>query len=142
MTSLFIDTSYLVAVENADDQYHKTASKDWRDLLKSPPRSLVTISYVLVEVVTLLNNRRLHSRAVELGNNLLSSRLFNVVHVNEELFHEAWRYFQKYKDKTYSLTDCVSFVLMKKLGIREALTFDRHFAQAGFVKVPQTSHGK
>jgi len=100
------------------------------------PRRLVTSSYVLVEVVTLLNNRRSHSKAVELGNNLLSSRLFNVVHVNEELFYEAWRYFQKYKDKRYSLADCVSFVLMNKLGIEEALTFDKHFAQAGFRKLP------
>ncbi len=137
MTSLFIDTSYLIAVENADDQYYKTASKHWRDLLKSSLRPLVTSSYVLVEVVTLLNNRRLHSKAVELGNNLLSSRLFNVVHVDEELFYEAWSYFQKYKDKTYSLTDCVSFVLMKKLGILEALTFDKHFLQAGFAKLPR-----
>ena len=136
MTSLFIDTSYLIAVENADDQYHKTGAKHCRDLLKSP-RPLLTSSYVLVEVVTLLNNRRLHSKAVELGNNLLRSRSFNVVHVDEELFYEAWNYFQKHKDKTYSLTDCVSFVLMKKLGIFEALTFDKHFVQAGFGKLPR-----
>lgn len=135
MTPLFLDTSYLIAVESTDDQYRKAASAHWRSLLKSP-RRLVTSSYVLVEVVTLLNNRRSHSKAVELGNNLLSSRLFNVVHVNEELFYEAWRYFQKYKDKTYSLTDCVSFVLMKKLGLTEALTFDKHFEQAGFAKLP------
>ncbi len=137
MTSLFLDTSYLIAVENSDDQYHRTSSKHWRDLLKSSPRPLVTSSYVLVEVVTLLNNRRLHSKAVELGNNLLRSRSFNVVHVDEELFYEAWSYFQKYKDKTYSPTDCISFVLMKKLGIAEALTFDRHFVQAGFAKLPR-----
>jgi predicted nucleic acid-binding protein len=135
MTSLFLDTSYLIAVESADDQHHKAASAHWANLLKSPCR-LVTSSYVLVEVVTLLNNRRSHSKAVELGNNLLSSRLFNVVHVNEELFYAAWRYFQKHKDKRYSLTDCVSFLLMKKLGITEALTFDRHFVQSGFVKLP------
>jgi predicted nucleic acid-binding protein len=135
MTPLFLDTSYLIAVESTDDQYHKDASAHWRSLLKSS-RRLVTSSYVLVEVVTLLNNRRSHSKAVELGNNLLSSRLFNVVHVNEELFYEAWRYFQKYKDKRYSLTDCVSFVLMNKLGIEDALTFDKHFVQAGFRKLP------
>jgi predicted nucleic acid-binding protein len=135
MTSLFLDTSYLIAVESADDQHHKTAYAHWANLLKSP-RRLVTSSYVLAEVVTLLNNRRSHSKAVELGNNLLSSRLFNVVHVNEELFYAAWRYFQKHKDKRYSMTDCVSFLLMKKLGITEALTFDRHFVQAGFVRLP------
>jgi predicted nucleic acid-binding protein len=91
---------------------------------------------VFVEVVTLLNNRRLHSKAVELGKNLLTSRLFDLVHVDEELFDEAWALFQKHKDKKYSLTDCVSFVLMKQLDITQALTFDKHFVQAGFVKLP------
>jgi uncharacterized protein len=136
MTPQFIDTSYLIAVEVADDQKHATASKHWRDLLKTPSSTLVTSSYVLVEVVAYLNNRRLHSKAVELGNNLLSSRSINLIHVNEELLYEGWHYFQKHKDKSYSLTDCISFVLMARLGIVDALTFDRHFVQAGFVKLP------
>ncbi len=136
MTPQFLDTSYLIAVEIADDQNHKAASRHWRDLLASSSSSLVTSSYVLVEVVAYLNNRRLHSKAVELGNNLLSSRSINLIHVDEELLYEGWDYFQKHKDKSYSLTDCISFVLMNRLEIGEALTFDRHFAQAGFVKLP------
>lgn len=136
MTSLFVDTSYLIALENGEDQYHGTASRHWRELAKLSSHSFVTSSYVFAELVTLLNNRSAHSKAVELGKNLLTSRLFNLVHVNEELFHEAWDYFQKHKDKRYSLTDCVSFVLMKRLGIAAALTFDKHFAQAGFSKLP------
>lgn len=136
MTPQFIDTSYLIAVEVADDQKHEAATRHWRDLLETRSSTLVTSSYVLVEVVTYLNNRRLHSKAVELGNNLLSSRSINLIHVDEELLYEGWNYFQKYKDKTYSLTDCVSFVLMKRLGIVEALTFDKHFVQAGFKRLP------
>jgi len=85
---------------------------------------------------TYLNNLRLHSKAVELGNDLLRSRRVDLIQVNEELFYEAWDYFQKHKDKRYSLTDCVSFVLMKKLKISEAPSFDKHFTQAGFVKLP------
>jgi len=136
MTSFFVDTSYLIALENSVDQYHRTASRHWSELAKSSSHSFVTSSYVFVEVVTLLNNRRLHSKAVELGKNLLTSRLFNLVHVDEELFDEACALFQKHKDKKYSLTDCVSFQLMKRLAITEALTFDKHFVQAGFVKLP------
>jgi len=136
MTSFFVDTSYLIALENSVDQYHRTASRHWSELAKSSSHSFVKSSYVFVEVVTLLNNRRLHSKAVELGKNLLTSRLFNLVHVDEELFDEAWALFQKHKDKKYSLTDCVSFQLMKRLAITEALTFDKHFVQAGFVKLP------
>ncbi len=137
MISQFVDTSYLIALENGDDQYHEVASENWSSLTKSPSISLVTSSYVFVEVVTLLNNHRLHTKAVEVGKNLLTSRVFDVVHVDEDLFYEAWAYFQKHKDKRYSLTDCVSFVLMKRLGITEALTFDKHFMQAGFTKLPK-----
>jgi len=136
MTPQFIDTSYLIAVEMADDQKHAAASRHWRDLLKTRSSTLVTSSYVLVEVVAYLNNRRLHSKAVELGNNLLNSRSINLIHVDKELLYEAWGYFQKHKDKSYSLTDCISFVLMTRLEIVEALTFDKHFEQAGFMKLP------
>lgn len=136
MTPQFIDTSYLIAVEVADDQKHEAASRHWRDWLETPSSTLVTSSYVLVEVVTYLNNRRLHSKAVELGNNLLSSRSINLIHIDEELLYEGWSYFQKHRDKSYSLTDCISFVLMNRLEIVEALTFDRHFVQAGFVTLP------
>src|SRR4051812_1006232 len=107
MTSQFIDTSYLIAVEVADDQKHNIASRHWRALSETSSTTLVTSSYILVEVVTFLNNRRLHPKAVELGNNLLSSRAINFIHVDEELLYEGWDYFQKHKDKTYSLTDCI-----------------------------------
>jgi uncharacterized protein len=136
MTSLFIDTSYLIAVEYANDQKHREALKHWRSLSKKPSLHIVTTSYVFDEVITFLNDRRLHSKAVEVGRMLLSSRTVNLVHVDEELFYDAWSFFQKRKDKQYSMTDCVSFVLMKRLEIKQALTFDRHFKQAGFVKLP------
>lgn len=136
MTSLFLDTSYLIAVEYADDQKHREALKHWRSLSKKPSLHIVTTSYVFDEVITFLNDRSLHSKAVEVGRMLLSSRTVSLVHVDEELFDEAWFYFQKRKDKRYSMTDCVSFILMKRMGLRQALTFDRHFKQAGFIKLP------
>jgi predicted nucleic acid-binding protein len=58
------------------------------------------------------------------------------VHVDEKLFQEGWQFFQIHKDKDYSLTDCISFVVMKKLGIETAFAFDQHFVQAGFQKLP------
>jgi uncharacterized protein len=136
MTSLFIDTSYLIGLEIVDDQSHEAAVKHWSSLMASGRHSLITHSYVFTETVTYLNNLRLHSKAVEVGKDLLSSRRIDLIHVNEELFYEAWDYFQKHKDKTFSLTDCVSFVLMKRLEITRALSFDKHFDQAGFTKLP------
>ena len=136
MTSLFLDTSYLIALEVSDDQSHEFVVRHWRNLSNTKSLSLVTSSYVLSETVTYLNNIRVHAKAVQVGNDLLRSREVKLIHVDEELFYEAWVYFQKHKDKTYSLTDCVSFVLMKRLGITAALTFDKHFAQAGFAQLP------
>jgi predicted nucleic acid-binding protein len=52
--------------------------------------------------------------------------------VTPEIFEEAWAYFNKHKDKGYSFTDCVSFAVMDELNIKNALTFDKHFRQAGF----------
>jgi predicted nucleic acid-binding protein len=56
--------------------------------------------------------------------------------VDENLFHAGWDYFRQYQDKRYSLTDCISFVVMQQRGIQTALTFDQHFSQAGFQRMP------
>lgn len=135
MTPLFLDANYVIALEVSDDQHHHDAGQHWTKLLESSP-SLVTTSYVFDEVVTFLNNKHQHSKAVRVGNNLLTASLIRMIHVDEDLFDEGWEYFQQHDDKTFSLTDCISFVLMKRLEIVEALTFDRHFGQAGFVKLP------
>lgn len=66
----------------------------------------------------------------------MSSRFIDLIQVDEALFNAGWEYLQQHNDKLYSLTDCVSFVLMKQVNIQEALTFDVHFQQAGFIKTP------
>ena len=135
MTSVFLDTGYVIALEAADDQYHDAAVQHWRDLTTQLP-PLVTTSYVFDEVVTFFNSRNQHAKASEIGNRLLHSPTVQLVHVDEALFYDAWRYFTQHSDKSYSLTDCVSFMVMERLGIRTALAFDQHFVQAGFEKLP------
>ena len=71
-----------------------------------------------------------------MGNNLLSTPSVRLVHINEPLFLQGWAYFQQHQDKSYSLTDCISFVVMNQLQIRKAFTFDQHFNQAGFQVEP------
>ena len=68
--------------------------------------------------------------------NLLQGISVEFVHVDAALLLEAWSYFQRHDDKDYSLTDCISFVLMRDGGISRALTFDKHFTQAGFTAEP------
>src|SRR5207248_897756 len=81
---------------------------------------LVTTSYVFDEVVTFFNSRGQHAKALQVGNNLLQSPSVQFIHVDTALFYEGWAYFQRHQDKDYSLTDCISFLVMQKLGIRRA----------------------
>ena len=131
MKTVFIDTSYLLALEIANDQNHQTASEHWQNLTKALP-ILVTTSYVFDEVVTYFNSRGYHAKALQIGNSLLLSPTVQFVHVDESLFYAGWEYLQRHRDKKYSLTDCISFVVMQQKGIDTALTFDKHFVQAGF----------
>lgn len=131
MNRVFLDTGYLIALEASDDQHHEEAIRHWR---QSVPEisSIVTTTYVFDEVVTFFNSRGHHSKAVEIGGRLLRSHRVEAVHVTEELFGAGWRRFQDRSDKRYSLTDCISFIVMERRGLDEALAFDQHFEQAGY----------
>ncbi len=135
MNTFFLDTSYVIALETADDLNHALTKQHWQSLIKGLPK-LVATSYVFDEIVTFFNSRNRHAKAVEVGNRLLSSPSVQFIQVDEILFFEGWRLFQQYDDKSYSLTDCISFGVMTQLGIRTALSFDKHFVQAGFEKLP------
>ena len=138
MRKLFLDTGYLIALEAVDDRHHQAASAHWENLTRSLP-VLITTSYIFDEVVTFFNSRNRHTKAVEIRDLLLGSPTVQLIHIDEALFHEAWQYFTQHSDKSYSLTDCASFVVMKRLRIRTALGFDKHFAQAGFELKPVSS---
>ena len=135
MNAVFVDTGYLLALEIANDQNHRAAVEHWQQITTALP-PLVTTSYVFDEVVTFFNSRAYHVKAAQVGNNLLHSPSVRFIHVDEPLFYEGWAYFQRHRDKDYSLTDCISFVVMQKLGISRAFAFDQHFTQAGFTKEP------
>jgi predicted nucleic acid-binding protein len=135
MSSVFLDTGYLIALEASDDQNHEEASRHWR---KEGPKffSIVTTTYVFDEVVTFFNDRGRHAKAVEIGRRLRESQLVEIVPETEVLFEAGWSRFQNRPDKRYSLTDCLSFVLMERRDIETALAFDHHFEQAGYQLLP------
>lgn len=135
MSPLLLDTSFVLALELANDQYHPLARDLWRGFAASPV-PLVTTTFIFDEVVTFIQSRVRHAKAVQVGTWLRHADSLRLIEVDGTLFDEAWDYLTSHADKTYSLTDCVSFVLMGRLGIRTALTFDRHFVQAGFEARP------
>lgn len=80
-----------------------------------------------------------HKRAVEFGGEIKSLQemgKIRIVHINQDILDKAWGIFEKYSDKDFSFTDCTSFAGMEMLGINEAFSFDRHFEQYGFTRLP------
>ena len=135
MTTYFLDTGFLIALEAADDQHHAAAIAAWHEIRKHRV-AFVSTTYVFDETVTFFNSRGHHAKALTIGEALLNSRVVTLVHVDEPIFAEAWREFTRQSDKRYSLTDCVSFVVMKRRRIKAVLAFDKHFTQAGFERLP------
>ncbi len=131
----FVDTGYLIALEDVDDANHLPARLHREGL--TPVVRLTTTSYVVDEVVTFFNIHGRHSKAVELGEMLLSSPSVTMIHVGEDLLRRGLALLHERPDKRYSLTDCVAFVVMRDRGIRTAFAFDRHCEQEGFSREPQ-----
>jgi predicted nucleic acid-binding protein len=131
VNKLFLDTGYVLALELANDQNHARVAEHWRQYAGGPP-PLITTSLVFCEIVTFFNTRGYHRKAVQVGESLLRSQGVEIVHVDAALLEAGWDMIRRQDDKRYSLTDAVSFALMRTLAITIALTTDRHFEQAGF----------
>ncbi|MDP1808370.1 MAG: PIN domain-containing protein [Actinomycetota bacterium] len=132
--SVFVDTSALLAIIDADEFHHPAAKAAWNELITSD-ETLVCTNYVLIETFALLQSR--------LG--LKAARLFQedivpVLTIDwvDDLSHAAgttaWLTAGRGK---LSLVDCVSFESMRRLGIKTALTLDRHFKEQGFECLPK-----
>ncbi len=128
---MLLDTSGLLCYFDVDDARRADAVA----LFQAAPM-LLTYNYILAEFVPLCQTRglnRVHVLAFVAG--LLNNEGVEIVWVDEALRRSALSLFQRRPDKTYSLCDAVSFVLMRQRGITEALTTDRHFEQEGFVRL-------
>lgn len=128
---MLLDTSGLYSFFNDKDfRYAKAAA-----FMKSAETRLTT-SYVLAEFIPLCQTRGLNrQKTFEFVETLVENPLVEIVWVDENLHRQAFALLQQRLDKTYSLCDAVSFVVMRERGIAEALTTDRHFEQEGFIKL-------
>lgn len=128
---IFVDTSAWFASVVPSDTDHKTAST-W---VAQNTQPLLTTDYVVDETLTLLRSRREALRASNLGEAFFSGILVNLYFLTEEDIRQTLQAFQQFSDKDWSFTDCTSWVVMAKLGLTDAFTFDHHFRQFGFVNV-------
>ena len=97
MSPVFIDTSYVLALELKDDQNHDSAATHWQGVLASR-RDIVTTSYIFDEIVRFFNRRGHHQKASQVGNARLQSPSVRLLHVDPDLFEAAWAYFERHPD--------------------------------------------
>jgi predicted nucleic acid-binding protein len=126
----FVDTSAWYAAYMPSDPQHRAVQK----VLAAPTR-LITTDYVLDETLTLLKARGHAERALRFGPRVLDGRAAQLEYVSPKDVEQAWVVFTTYRDKDWSFTDCTSFIVMKRLGLVEAIALDQHFRQMPGVSV-------
>jgi len=127
---MLLDTSGLLCFLHKDESQHKRAV----ELITTTNRNLLTHNYVLAELIALALVRGFsRSTVLSYTLELLSNPNVEIVWITELTHREAMDLLLARKDKTYSLCDAVSFVLMRNRKMMEALTTDRHFEQEGFI---------
>jgi predicted nucleic acid-binding protein len=128
---VFMDSAGFLALWDAGDEHHKAAVRLQEELVRKR-RRFVTSEYVLDETVTLLLVRHSHNSAVDFLDTVERSEALRLEWIGPDRFHAAAALFRRHSDKEWSFTDCVSFVVMHELRIRDAFTTDHHFKQARF----------
>jgi predicted nucleic acid-binding protein len=118
----FADTSYLLALLNPDDEFYDSATA----LSVALDEVVVTTMWVLTELGDALHRGRNRETFVRFLDMLSEHEDFEVVPASPELFQRGVELFRARSDKEWSLTDCISFVVMAEKGLSEALTGDRH----------------
>ena len=133
---IFIDTSAFLSLEDESDQYHEGAIQFREQVLRMRRYEIVTTSYILDETLTLIRFRIGIKASIDFSKKLRMSEVVKSVYISRGIEERALDIFEKYDDKDFSFTDCVSFVVMLEMGIKEAFAFDQHFDQMGFVRKP------
>lgn len=123
-----IDTSFVVALVNKKDEDHEKAVRLSFDFNR---KETIITDAVLLEIGNSLS-RRFKRECIEAVEGFFESKEVKIVRLEESLFSKAFELYKTHADKTWGLVDCISFVVMKEQNIKDALTSDRHFVQAGF----------
>jgi len=128
MRPVFADAFFYLALLNPRDACHQQATNISRGLRPAT----VTTAWVMTEVGDALAGPRQRPLFLDLLDGLRLDATVVIVSATQELFDRGVDLFRQRPDKEWSLTDCISFVVMEERGLIEALTGDQHFEQAGF----------
>lgn len=129
--TVFADAFFYVAFMNRLDEHHEAVMK-WA---RSFDGDIVTTQWVLTEVADAFAESHIR-RQIQAGfDSLEEDPATRVIKVSPEYFARGLQLYNERPDKEWSLTDCISLVVMADEGLTDALTRDHHFEQAGFTAV-------
>ncbi len=127
--AVFLDTGFLIALKNADDENYEVAVAEMKSLLRGQRGSLFTSDYVIDEVLTLAQRKlRSQQKVSEIADYMLYSPRISLIPLSTSDFDQALENFWKYFDRGLSFTDCTILAQCKSLEIENVASFDkRHF---------------
>lgn len=131
MTWVFADTSFFVAAIGPRDQFHRQAV----EFMRNYDGAVLTTDFVLLEFGNYLFRTKDRTFFEPVLRNIRNNSQYHIAPASRELLQAGIDRFNARPDKEWSLTDCISFVVMEDHGVTEALTSDSDFEQAGFVKL-------
>ncbi|MBN1653328.1 MAG: type II toxin-antitoxin system VapC family toxin [Deltaproteobacteria bacterium] len=135
LKKVFVDTAGWMMMADSADPEHQAAIR-YRDHWLEEGGVLLSTDFVLDETLTLLRLRLGIDAAERWWDQVDSSTRVIWEWIDQERAEKGRRWFFKWRDKSFSFTDCTSFAVMKELRVQRAITSDRHFRQAGFDIAP------
>lgn len=133
MATYFADTSFWIGLSSKRDQHHHRAIA-WHQFVIRTASNIVTTEAVLLEWLNALSDVSTRRIAAESYLRVRGDARIEVVPLQAELA-SAIQLYRGRPDKSWSLTDCLSFLIMERRGLAEALTTDHDFEQAGLKAV-------
>lgn len=132
MKRVFVDTGAWYALVDRKDPDHGRVVPVFR----AYQRRLLSSNFVIDETLTLIRYRLSWDAAHAFGEKVRAGGLVEVIRVDPACEDAAWAIFSRYRDKTFSFTDCTSFALMDRLRPEAALAIDQDFRAYGLRCLP------
>lgn len=131
MNKVFLDAAYAIALSAVNDRFHQQALGLAEEMERNMT-GLITTRAVVLEIGNALSKSRYRKAAVELIEAIEEDPNVLIIEVSENVYQRGFQLFRERPDKEWSITDCISFIVMKDHSLTRALTTDIHFQQAGF----------
>ncbi len=123
MTKIFVDSNFLIALNNPSDSLYERSLFKSREIEKEQI-TVVISNFIVIETVTVLSQRAGRKIAIEAGKRLIESGDYEIIEIAETRFQQSWSIFQDIAKKNMSFVDCSSIAVMQAEGINKFLTFN------------------